>query len=197
MYSIYDLLPTAKVVEINKSTGLRIGHMLAQQPLKVADVAAGAADQVITQGTEKFLSNGFIGFQDVNGEVTVAEAAAGVSNPQPYLHFTEELMGGYSQFLKHYMTKFEDSATNEVYPRMIALYPGDIFTTDNFVGTDAEGLVTIDPATGQLDFDIATTANALGGVSKLIFRAEATTLPDGVTAAYAFEYIGRLEAAQS
>ena len=187
MYSVYDLLPVGKVVEINKSTGLRIGHMLAQQPLKVADVAGITATQIHTQGTQKFLFNGFIGFQNLAGEVTLVEGSAGVTAPQPYLHFTEELMGGHSQFLKHYMTKFQDSDTDEVYPRMIALYPGDLFTTDNYTGIE-DSPVAIVNALGQLELVAAITPTT----GQLVFRAAKTTLPDGVTVAYQFEYIGRV-----
>jgi len=184
MYSVYDLLPKGKVVEVNKSTGLRIGHILAQQSM----VVAGATPHIHVQGDSKFLYNGFIGFQKVTGEVTVVETAAGVTAPQPYLHFTAEKQGGYSNFLSHYMTPYHDSDTDEVYPRMIALYPGDVFTTDNFHGTAADGTVTIDPATGQVDFDITIGA---AGSGELVFRAEVTTLPDAITEAVKLEYIGR------
>jgi len=178
MYSLYDLLPQGKVVEINKSTGLRIGHMLAQQAMDIT----GAAAHIMTTNGKQYLQNGFIGFQNVLGKVDVVVAGLGVSAAQPYIHFTEEKQGGYSNFLAHYLTPFHD--TDIVYPRMIALYPGDIFTTDNFTGTALAGLCSINPATGQLDFAAATTTGAY------IFRAELTTLPDGVTDAVQFEYIG-------
>ena len=188
MYSIYDLLPTGKVVEINKSTGLRIGHMLAQQPMVPAEATAGhAADaQITVLNGKNFLNNGFIGYLNDTGQISVIEGTVGVTAPQPYLHYTEELLGGYSQFLKHYMTKYQDDATKEVYPRMIALYPGDIFTTDNYVGTPA-ATCSVSLTTGQLDF--AATMTAASGA--LVFKTLLTTLPDGITAAYQFEYIGR------
>ena len=42
-------------------------------------------------------------------------------------------------------------------------------------------------STGQLDFAASMTAAS----GALVFRSEVTTLPDGVTEAVKFEYIGR------
>ena len=53
MYSIYDLLPKGKVVEINKSTGLRIGHMLAQQEMDITE----AAVHITTTNGKQYLHN--------------------------------------------------------------------------------------------------------------------------------------------
>jgi len=46
-----------KVVEINNSTALRIGHVIAQQPLAKADIEASG--KVVPVSKDGYLDNGF------------------------------------------------------------------------------------------------------------------------------------------
>ncbi len=104
-----------KIVEINKSFGLLAGHMLAQTPY-IAEVG------------ETFLDNGHILF--LSEENTLVKNPADGAGPRPFLHFTEELMtigivSGYEYFTL-------DIENGKAFPRAIALYEGDEFTTNNY-----------------------------------------------------------------
>ena len=140
-------LPTFHQVEMNLSVGLRTGHMLAQHLLSGT---TGVKEVDVTEGTVakkvKFAQNGFIGQQTAAQTVQfLGEGAdfSGVSGPL-FVHFTEELHPT-SNELMHYAEE-EYGVPGEIYPRMIALYPGDQFTTTvNY--TNATGRFWIEPAT--------------------------------------------------
>lgn len=168
--SILNYLPTFKVVEINRSTGLVTGHVLSQFVLK-----STAAIINTTNGID-FLENGFIVGLNNDLEVDVFNPA---THAQPFLVYVEELnelMDG----LKYYAT--QEDADGDIYPRAIALFVGDAFTTNNYTTstTPTHAKVTA----GVLVMQDAADADSL-------FAVEASTLPDGSAVAYKFIYLGR------
>ena len=188
--SVYDMLPKRKVVEPNKMTGLRIGHMLAQQPMTeqqwYGDVNANRAEHVV--------DNGYVLYQDIDGYIKkpVNTNADVIASGHVYLLFTEEKQGGYSNYLVHYTNMFtEDEHDTEgriVYPRMIALYSGDLFTTDNYLETVplASATHAILNSSGQIELQNALPVSPYVGP---LFRVIPTTLPNGTTDAAQFEVI--------
>jgi hypothetical protein len=165
-----------KVVEINLSTGIRIGHIIAQQPFATGVAAATVKSNV------GYVDNG--GFFKLNEDGEVVLPADGIG--PVYLQYTEELLTDRA-LLADYGLPMTD------YPRLIALYTGDVFTTNNYTGTAATDAVAyVNAATGQLTIvaDIATVELALGvGVETPIFHVTLSTLPDGTTEAAEFLYI--------
>ena len=151
---IFEQLRGNAVVEANNLTGLRNGHMVAQ-----AAYGGGV-------GNGK-LENGVILQLDAKNELVLADGHANA-----FLHYSEEHM------------KFLDSASldmfylplvegEKVYPRAIALYEGDTFTTDKYTGTfpaDAD-YYDVTVANG-----ILTVAETKGGAGPI---AKASTLPSG------------------
>lgn len=177
--SILNYLPTFKVVEINRSTGLVAGHVLSQYKL------AEASTLTETQGTVEFLSNGFI--VGLGGDLEIQAYDATVHG-QPFLVFTEEL-NTYMDGLKYYATA-EDS-DGDLYPRCIGLFVGDTFTTDNYqLEAVYDNVPTIDTAAyarveaGVLTLQLAANVNTL-------FAVEKSTLPDG-SVAVRFTYTGTI-----
>lgn len=168
-----NLLPKFKVVEVNNSVALRNGHMLAQSPA----YQAGFANTLKTAGTYKFLENGLIVCLDSDG--TVIENAAGAT--QPFIIYTEELDAGPLNGLNQFAEVFEDAAV-AVYPRCLALYVGDTFTTDNISGAIADGFATI--TNGQITM-LAASGDAF-------FKVTKTTLPDGTTVAGECLFVGKV-----
>ena len=172
-----------KVVEINLSTGIRIGHIVAQQPFADATAAALTA-----HSNDGYVDNGF--FFKLNEDAEVVVPASGVG--PMYLHYTEELLTD-RQLLSDF------AITEDEYPRLIALYTGDVFTTNNYTGTAAtNGVAFVNPVTGQLTC-AATEAVAITALGELalgagtvspLFHVTLSTLPDGATVAAEFLYIG-------
>ena len=158
--SYYGNFTTHKVVEMNQSTGLRTGHMVAQTRLDVAlDVTKDAL--VLAKGTES----------------------------RVFIHFTEEYQPIMKAGLKYFSVPLmEDADKNKYcYPRAIALYENDAWTTDNFTGDfAASGTTWAEVVDGVL-----TLKDAKPEAGKHIFLAKKTTLPDGVTDAAQFIYVGR------
>lgn len=105
-----------KIVEVNRLTGLLNGHMVAQAPYRVV------AD---------YFDNGAIMFLDDVAELVLGNDAAAQKN-QPFLHYTEELLTGPVSGLEYFTV---DVVNGVCYPRAIALYEGDQFTTNNIAGT--------------------------------------------------------------
>jgi hypothetical protein len=166
------------VVEINISAGIRNGHLIAQQPFAAG--TAAAVDAVVSN--DGYIDNGFFFKLDAAGEVVVPSSGVGPM----YLHYTEELLTD-RQLLKDF------AIAEDEYPRLVRLFEGDVFTTDNFAGTYAAQTVAyVNPATGQLTLaaDVAAVQTALAeGVSSPVFAITESTLPDGSTAALEFLYI--------
>ena len=113
-------LTVHKIVEPNKLTGLRTAHMVAQAPYR--QVAA-----------ETYLDNGNILFLDTAAELVLVDGT-GAQLKQPFLHYTEELMNGPVLGTKYFTVDLDDTlgADPVCYPRAIALYEGDEFTTNNY-----------------------------------------------------------------
>lgn len=150
---IFKQLRGNAIVEANNLTGLRNGHMVAQ------------AAFVKPEGATK-LENGVILQLNKDNKLELATGHEGA-----FLHYSEEHM------------KFLDSASldmfylplgdEEVYPRAVALYEGDTFTTDK-VENIAEATSEYKPVTvedGVLKFDTGVTNK--GPIAK------AATLPNG------------------
>jgi hypothetical protein len=170
---ILNYLPTFKVVEINRSTGLVAGHVLAQYLLDDASVIT------TTSGVE-FLENGLI--LGLDRTLTVSAFVETV-HTQPFLHFTEELNTLFSG-LKYFAV--EEDADGEIYPRLIGLYVGDTFTTNNYAGTMGATMIyaKVDAGTAKLTLQTSRDADTL-------FACDESTLPDGTTAGV-FTYLGIL-----
>lgn len=117
---ITNYLPKFKVFEVNNLTGLRNGHMLAQTP-------ADAAIAVKTVGDYDFIENGIIvGLSATN----TVENFDKTKHCQMFVHYTEEL-NTILPDLEYFAVPVEEDGT---YPRCIALYIGDTFTTNNYSG---------------------------------------------------------------
>ena len=180
---ILNYLPSFKVVEPNKLAAFHTGQVLSQ------NVYGGEA--ATTVGTVDFLENGLIlgldsdlQIGDYTAEHITSEETVAASHKQPVLHFTEELntfLDGNKRFA------VEEDADGEIYPRALALYVGDVFTTDNYdlngktlanveFATVVGGKITLQEAEGE-------------GDSVSIFAAEASTTPLG-TDAVKVTYLG-------
>lgn len=172
MDNILKFLPEFKVVEPNRLTGLVTGHVLSQFPL----------------ATDSTLIN------DVNGKVNVIENGAIVglnadllvdaydakTMGHPFLVFTEELNTIFDG-LKFFATA--EDADGEIYPRGVALYVGDVFTTNNYAGA-TEAATHAKVVDGVLTLQTAADADTL-------FAVEESTLPLG-DEAFKFIYIGNV-----
>lgn len=176
-----------KVVEPNNLVALRSGHIIAQAKLEDADYLTGST-------TAEFVENGVILFLDIDGQLkTKNKIDAATVNLVPLLHFTEELMTGPMTDLKYFAVGFDNHIA---YPRALALYVGDSFTTNNYVIAtenpviaNADCKYAIVNANGVLEasktFPVAAVADYYGP----IFSVVPNYLPDGVTAALEFTVI--------
>ena len=166
---IMSFLPTFKVLEMNNLTGLRNGHMLSNMKAKVEKIATK------TVGENKFLENGLILGLDADGTVSNYDPA---SHKMPFVHYTEELLTLVNE-LQYYAEPIVDGV---VYPRCVALYVGDTFTTNNYTGTienNGDGYATVDAGVLKLQT----------GAEGAMFKATASSLPNGELA-YEFLYLG-------
>lgn len=167
--SILKYLPTFKIVEVNRSTGLVSGHVIAQFPL--------AADSSLIKNVQEdvnVLENGAI--VELKDDLTV-DGVNGAS-AQPFLVFTEEL-NTFMDGLKYFADAAD--AQGEIYPRGIALYVGDVFTTDNYTG-ELSGAKFAKVVNGVLTLQTIADNDTL-------FAVEESTLPLGDDAGR-FIYIG-------
>lgn len=112
-----------KIVEVNRLTGLLSGHMVAQAPYRTVATT---------------FDNGAIMFLDDAAELVLGNDA-GAQKKQPFLHYTEELLTGPVSGLEYFTVDVVGANGTSVegvcYPRAIALYEGDQFTTNNIAGT--------------------------------------------------------------
>ena len=164
---IFKQLRGNAVVEANNLTGLRNGHMVAQAAF---DNSAGVLDK---------LENGVILQLDHKNELVLA-----TSLTNALLHYSEEHM------------KFLDSASldmfnvpldkeNKVksYPRAIALYEGDTFTTDK-LSLDEDGVKALTADTWYpitVDKGILTVGTEAATIDAKVIGRKAT-LPSGKAA---------------
>ena len=170
--AILNFLPEFKIVEPNRLTGLVAGHVLAQFPL-----VDGSA-LINTKGGVDYLENGFIVGLGADLEFAPYDAT---DHAQPLLVFTEEL-NTFFDGLKWYATP-EDEDNGRIYPRVIGLFVGDAFTTNNYSGTfttQAFAKVTAGVLTLQATADGDT-----------LFAVEESTLPTGELA-LRFVYVGEV-----
>lgn len=112
--------PGFKVLEVNNLAGLRIGHVLAQQP---ADAAITKKDVLGV----KFIENGLIVGLGATGKIENYNCD---KHAIPFVHYTEELI---THLVGDDMFAVEVPEEGEAYPRCIGLYVGDTFTTNNVV----------------------------------------------------------------
>lgn len=162
--NILNLFNTHKVVEINLSTGLRTGHMLAQHAYK--------------DGSKKFVDNGiFFRMSKKDADTLVLPGDTNAVGPY-FLHYTEELdTTGLVSASKYFTVEIENGVC---YPRCIALYPGDTFTTDNYKEDVESAKFAYVGTDGILVLSATFPAEAQGPV----FQAIKTTMPDGQTVGY-------------
>lgn len=170
--SILNYLPTFKSVEPNRLTGLVKGHVLSQFPL-----APGSA-LIKTINETSVIENGAI--VGLAGGLTV-DAYDATKMGHPFVVFTEELntvFGGHKYFAT------AKDAYGDIYPRAVALYVGDAFTTDNFDkgATTAPKFAKV--VDGVLELQDAEDADTL-------FAVEESNLPLGEPA-YKFVYVGKI-----
>lgn len=166
-------LPTFKVVEINNSTAHRIGHAISQVPCYEADV------KVTEKNGFNFIENGIIVGLDAEYKLKNYDAA---KHSQPCLVYNDELITGPIDTLDKYAEEIE--AGKPAYVRALPLYLGDTFTTNNFVGTAADGYAEV--VDGQLKLQSDVTATTL-------FIARKSTLPNREVAVE-FTYVGKVKA---
>jgi uncharacterized repeat protein (TIGR02543 family) len=157
--SILNYLPTFGVVEINRSTGLVMGHVLSQFPN-----GAGLTLNTTAVSGESFLENGrIVGLSNDN----TIEDYDSSKHQQPLLVFIEEL-NTFMSGLKYYAEPVVDSV---VYPRTLGLYTGDTFTTNNFGGAySSQSFAKV--SSGQITLQDVYDADT-------IFKVESSTLPVG------------------
>lgn len=170
---ILNYLPSFKIVEPNRLTGLVKGHVLSQFPL---DPASTFIKSVGTPAIN-VVENGFI-VGLANDLLVKAYDAA--TQAHPFLVFTEEL-NTFMNGLKYYAT--EEDADGDIYPRAVALYVGDAFTTDNYDKGAAKDPIAAKVVDGVLTLQDAADADSL-------FAVEDSTTPLGEVA-YKFIYVGQ------
>lgn len=171
--AILNFLPEFKIVEINRSTGLVAGHVLAQFPL-VDDTN----NLAVTYGGVDYLENGFVLGLGANLELAPYNPAV---HAVPLLVFTEEL-NTFFDGLKWYATE-ADGDDGYIYPRVIGLFVGDVFTTNNYAGTYvAQAFAEV------VDGVLTLQATADSGTR---FAVEESTLPTGELA-LRFVYVGEV-----
>ena len=164
---IMSFLPTFKVFEVNNLCGLRSGHILANMAADVKNIAKATA------GNNEYVENGIILGLDAEGTVSNYDPA---KHKRPFVHYTEELLTYFNE-LRLYA---EPIVNGVVYPRCIALYEGDTFTTNNYTGEiEGDGYAAVENGVLKLQ------AAAEGAM----FKATVSTLPDGGEA-YEFLYLG-------
>ena len=171
--SILNYLPTFKVVEMNRSTGLVTGHVLSQ--FKAGIIATKLV------GTAEFIENGIIvGLSD---DLTVENYDA-TAHAMPFIVFVEEI-NTFMSGLKYFATPVEADAT---YPRAVGLFVGDVWTTNNFVGTGTGGVYKAGDKFAKVVNGVITLQTTSD--PNTIFAVEESTLPTGEEAVRV-TYIGK------
>jgi hypothetical protein len=168
--AIINFLPEFKIVEPNRLTGLVMGHVVSQFPLDPA------FDGIIKDYEYDMVENGFILGLGKDLEVDAYDPAI---HGHAFLLFTEELNTFFSG-LKWYATG-ADEQEGIIYPRLVGLYPGDAFTTNNFEGTytNQKFAKVVD---GQLSLQAVSN-------DQTMFAVEESTLPTGELA-LRFTFLG-------
>ena len=173
--AILNYLPTFKVVEINRSTGLVAGHVLSQFTLAENSTLIKKVNEGQDNEME-FVENGFI--VGLDNDLTVDKYNA-TNHAQPFLLFTEELN---RLFPGHKWFATEADADGDIYPRCIGLYIGDAFTTNNY-DEDSQS----EPKYAKVVNGVLTLQNEPN--PDTMFAVEESSLPTGDDA-YRFIYLG-------
>lgn len=168
---ITQFLPKFKAVEINDSVGLRCGHMMAQIP-------ADEQITVVDKGEARYIENGILVGLSANGTVENFDYA---KHDTMFLHFTEEL-NTFIDELQYFAVPVEqkyDAVTKTMvddfaatYPRCIALYVNDAFTTNNIANITLENAKYAKVVDGVLTLQTAAD-------EATAFLAKKTTMPNG------------------
>ena len=161
---IRGFLPTFKVFEVNNLTGLRNGHILAQMKADVANIAK------VSAGNGEWVENGIIVGLDAAGTISNYDPA---KHEQPFVHYTEEILSIFPELRLFAcpIEKEDEDDAGTVYPRCIALYVGDTFTTNNYTGTYATAKFA-KVTNGVLELQTAADTDTM-------FMATPTTMPNG------------------
>lgn len=154
--SVLKYLPTFKQIEPENLYGLTMGYVVAQTP-------ADATLVTKTVNDIDFIENGILCAIDSTGKKIIPATG---KERQLFIHFTEEL-NTVIEGRKYFALEVQDG---EAYPRLVALLPGSVWTT-NFA-YDAEVLT----AAGIVAID------------------EDAVLPDGTTGAKTYMYVGKVDA---
>lgn len=169
----YRNLPEFKVLEPNLLVSLRNGHMLAQTPTTAVTK---------TVNDSSFVENGYVYYLDtVEGELELVAPsdATDMSKQTPFLIYTEELFDGISNELKHFAT--EADSDDVAYVRALALYVGDVFTTNN-IDNVADGMY-------YLADDGSFTNSEPTDYTGPVFHGVSSYLPDGTTEAVELTFV--------
>ena len=171
-----NMLSTFKQVEPQLLRGLTAGLTVSQRPVAYnAETDAYGVATVNVAGT-KYIENGLICSLDDKAQVVNY-----VANTTAFIHYDEELttdVGAINAFAV-------EGAKDETYVRLVQLFPGDEFVTDQVTGTKANYASVVN---GVINFTGA--AKAAGDM----FYCETgtafeDTLPNG-DAGYHFIYLG-------
>lgn len=163
--AILNYLPTFKVVEMNRSVGLGMGHILSQYKVDPTSTFTNIAK--VTVGASVFVENGVIVGLDTG--LTLSNFSM-TNHNRPFIVFTEEL-NTFMDGLK-YFANGED-AHGDIYVRAVALYEGDTWTTNNFSGDADKKFAKV--VNGVITTQASKDVNTL-------FAVEASTTPLGETA---------------
>lgn len=116
-----QFLPTFKVMEPNNLTGLRTGQILSQFEANTTGIAK------VTKGSQDFIENGILVGLTNTGKI---ESFDKTKHDAMFVHYTEVL-----NTLVDEDKYFAVPVETNTYPRCVALYVGDTYTTDNYSGT--------------------------------------------------------------
>ena len=164
---IRDFFPTFKQLEPGKLKGLSAGDVVAQLPVKWTKTESGDVYGVptVTFNNVKYVENGIICEIGLDGKIVTwgtTAAALDVHTPM-FIHFTEEL----NNVIDEKNAFAVKCAEDETYLRLVRLYPGDIFTTDNVAYTNGhlfakvvDGIIT-SQATADVDTQFAIKKDTL------------------------------------
>ena len=137
--SAIKYLPTFKQIEPENLYGLTMGYVVAQTPADLTSVPT----VTINEGTENevtVIENGILCALDSTGKKVIAATG---KERQLFIHFTEEL-NTIIEGRKYFALEVQD---DEAYPRLVALLPGSVWTTNqvyNATVLENAGIVSID-----------------------------------------------------
>ncbi len=168
-------IKTFHQVEPQLLRGLVAGLIIAERPVAYdADSGAYGVATVAVDG-HKFIENGIICSLDAEGKIVNY-----VSGKAAFIHYDEELN---ADFDAKNMFAVEAEGEN-TYIRLIQLFPGDEFMTDNVAGDLVAGTV-YGVKDGVIDASVTTGGQFLYEEGS----AFETTLPNG-EAGYHFVFLG-------